>query len=52
MYAPRKINGLWWVGFLYSDGRFDRIGKCNSEVDAINAARRMNKASLGHDGVR
>ena len=46
MYAARKIKGEWWVGFLYSDGTFERIGRrpCNSEIDAKNAAIRMNAA--------
>jgi hypothetical protein len=47
MYTPRKIKGLWTVGFLYSDGRYERVASFPSEVAAINAARRMNEATFG-----
>lgn len=44
MYTARKVKGVWWVGFLYSDGRFDRIADFRSRIEAVNAALRMNRA--------
>jgi hypothetical protein len=47
MYTPRKIDGIWYIGFLYSDGTFDPIAKCASTLVAAEAAERMNRAMFG-----
>jgi hypothetical protein len=44
MYVPRKVEGIWWVGFLYSDGSFDPVASYPSELTAITNASRMNEA--------
>lgn len=47
MYAARMTEGAWWVGFVYSDGRFDKVASYGSGSAAMKAAERMNK-SLGN----
>lgn len=45
MYAAHFLDGEWWVGFLYSDGRFDRIRTHGSRSAAERAVERMNSVS-------
>lgn len=43
MYAARMTEGKWWVGFVYSDGTFDKVASYGSGEKAMRAAERMNK---------
>ncbi len=44
MYVAKLIDGIFWVGFQYSDGRFDKITSYGREEDlARGAAERMNR---------
>ena len=43
MYAARMIANQWWVGFLYSNGRFDLVKSYKTREGAMRAATRMNK---------
>lgn len=43
MYAAQFVDGKWWVGFRYSDGRFDKITSYGHEQGYAEAAAiRMN----------
>ncbi len=44
MYWIKLIDGAWWVGFMYHDGRFDKIASYGlGRGMAVAAAQRMNK---------
>ena len=49
MYAVQFVDGEWWVGFRYSDGRFDKITSygrgAGVQEMAEHAATRMNGRS-------
>ena len=46
MYAVQFVEGSWWVGFRYSDDRFDKITPYGQERElAEAAATRMNRRS-------